>query len=66
MRKTDHEWKDKVNEYKALDKSKLDPANKEYYKKEFRGYKREVHDTLELVDFKYTLYHDRWLKLSTY
>jgi len=49
-----------------LDKSKLDPAKKEYYKKEFRGYKREVHDTLELVDFKYTLYHDRWLKLSTY
>jgi len=66
MRKADHEWKAKVNEYHALDKSKLEPAKKEEYKKEFKSYKREVHDTLELVDFKYTLYHDRWLKLTNY
>jgi hypothetical protein len=66
MRKADNEWKEKLKEFHSLDKSTLDPAKKEEYKKEFKSYKREVHDTLELVDFKYTLYHERWLKLSNY
>jgi len=39
---------------------------KEEYKKEFKSYKRQVHDTLQLVDFKYTLFHDRWSKLNNY
>jgi len=59
-------WADKVNEYKSLDKSTLDPAKKNEYKEYFKNCKKQVHDTLELIDFQYTLYHDRWLKLSTY
>jgi len=57
------EWKAKVEEYHRV-KANLEPAQKEEYKKIFKGYKREVHDCLILVDFKYTLFHDRWAKLS--
>jgi len=44
----------------------LKKKKKEEYKKEFKSYKRQVHDTLQLVDFKYTLFHDRWSKLNNY
>jgi len=59
------EWKAKVEEFHKV-KAGLEPPQKEEYKKEFKGYKCEVHDTLQLVDFKYTLYYDRWAKLSNY
>jgi len=65
LRNASTEWKSKVEEYHSV-KADLDPEKKEMYKNLFKGYKREVHDTLQLVDFKYTLYHDRWTKLSNY
>jgi len=33
------------------------------YKNYFINCKNSVHDTLELIDFKYTLYHGRWQEL---
>jgi len=33
------------------------------YKNYFINCKKEVHDTLELIDFKYTLFHHRWQEL---
>jgi len=58
-------WADKVEEYKQKEKV-LDDTEKQYYLKEFKGYKKEVATTLRLIDYKYTLYHDRWTELLHY
>jgi hypothetical protein len=59
-------WNDKILEYRALDKSKITQDQKNEYKAFFKNCKKEVHDTLEYMDLKYSLYHDRWIKLSSY
>jgi len=67
MHKAKKEWEDKVNEYKNLQKDwdSVDPVKKKEYKNYFIQCKKEVHDTLELIDFKYTLYHNRWQELRS-
>jgi len=62
MQKAKGEWHDKVEEYQHT-KSSLNPEQKEVYKNYFIKCKNAVHDTLELIDFKYTLYHHRWQEL---
>jgi len=65
MKLAETEWKEKVIEYNQL-KETLNDEQKKQYKELFVHYKKEVHDTLELIDFKYTLYHNRWQELRIF
>jgi len=62
MRLAKTEWENKVIEYNKL-KDTLNDDQKKQYKEYFIDCKKKVHDTLELIDFKYTLYHNRWQEL---
>jgi hypothetical protein len=65
MHLVETEWEDKVKEYNQL-KDTLSDDKKKQYKEYFIHCKKEVHDTLELIDYKYTLYHTRWQELRNY
>jgi len=55
-------WHDRVEEYNKIKDSLQEEQQIEYYHL-FSHYKKEVMSTLQLIAYKYTLYHDRWEEL---